>query len=102
MRIISRKALRAFAGRHPEAQAGLDHWFRAASAADWQNITDVRREFPHADAAEAASGNIVTIFNVAGNRFRLITAIHYNRSRVYVLLLLTHAEYSKDQWKRRL
>jgi len=41
----------------------------------------------------------VTVFHVCGNKYRLITAIHYNRQRVYVLRLLTHADYSKDFWK---
>ncbi len=41
----------------------------------------------------------MTVFNIRGNRYRLIAAIHYNTQRVYVLRLLTHAQYSKDLWK---
>ena len=41
----------------------------------------------------------VTVFNVGGNKYRLIAAIHYNRQRLYVLRILTHAEYDKDRWK---
>ena len=44
----------------------------------------------------------MTVFNICGNKYRLIAAIHYNRQRVYVLRLLRHAEYSKDFWKDRL
>jgi mRNA interferase HigB len=48
------------------------------------------------------SGNIVTVFNICGNKYRLIAAIHFNRQRVYVLQLLRHAEYSREFWKEQL
>jgi mRNA interferase HigB len=102
MHIISRKALRIAAQRHPDAEAGLDHWYRVARKADWRNIGDVRRVFPSADPAAVGSGNTVTIFNIAGNKYRLVTVIHYNRGKVYVMMLLAHAEYSRETWKGRL
>ena len=49
-----------------------------------------------------ASGSTVTVFNIRGNKYRLLVAIHYNRQRVYVLRLLRHAEYSKGLWKDQL
>jgi mRNA interferase HigB len=58
--------------------------------------------FPHADAVRVASDHEVTVFNVGGNKFRLVTAIHYSAQRVYVLRLMTHAEYSRDSWKETL
>jgi mRNA interferase HigB len=102
MHVISRKALRAAGQVHPDAQTGLDHWFRVAQKADWRNIADARRSFPHADPVAVASGNTATVFNIAGNKYRLITVIHYNRSKIYVAMVLTHAEYSKDTWKKHL
>lgn len=48
------------------------------------------------------SGRTVTIFNVCGNDFRLITAIHYDRRKVFVLNFLPHSEYSRNHWKDRL
>jgi mRNA interferase HigB len=51
---------------------------------------------------EVKSGHVVTIFNIRGNRYRLIVAIKYEWSMVYVLRFLTHAEYDKDQWKEQL
>lgn len=44
----------------------------------------------------------MTVFNICGNDFRLITAIHYDRRAVFVLRFLTHAEYSKNTWKQEL
>ncbi|MDB5301870.1 MAG: hypothetical protein JWO87_3533 [Phycisphaerales bacterium] len=51
---------------------------------------------------KVGSGKTVTVFNIRRNDFRLLTAIHYNRAKVYILDFLTHAEYSKDAWKKRL
>ena len=102
MRIITRKRLREFAQRHPDAAEPLQQWYRLLREALWKSLQDVRRVYPHADAVTVASGNTVTVFNLCGNKYRLIAAIHYNRQRVYVLRLLRHAEYSKDLWKDRL
>ena len=102
MRIITRKRLREFAKRHPDAAEPLDKWYRVLWAAKWENLQAVRRVYPHADAVTVASGNTVTFFNLCGNKYRVIVAIHYNRQRLYVLRLLRHAEYSKNLWKDRL
>src|ERR1700693_641747 len=96
MRIITRKRLREFAQRHPDAAEPLQQWYRLLREALWKSLQDVRRVYPHADAVTVASENTVTVFNLCGNKYRLIAAIHYNRQRVYVLRLLRHAEYSKD------
>ena len=102
MRVITRKRLREFAQRHPDATEALDKWYRFFREAQSKSLQDVRRVYPHADMATVASGTSVTVFNICGNKYRLIAAIHYNRQRVYVLRLLRHAEYSKDFWKDRL
>jgi mRNA interferase HigB len=102
MRVITRKRLREFAQRHPDAAEALEKWYRVLREAEWENLQDVRRIYPHADRVTVASGNSVTVFKICGNKYRLITAIHYNRQRIYVLQLLRHAEYSKDFWKGKL
>jgi mRNA interferase HigB len=102
MHVISRKALRLAGLRYRDAQASLDHWFRVVCKADWRNISDARRDFPHADAVTVASGHTLTVFNIAGNKYRLVAAIHYNRAKVYVMFVLTHSEYSRESWKGRL
>jgi mRNA interferase HigB len=99
MRIISPKSLREYAIQYPDAADSLGNWERVVRAADWRSIQDIRRVFPHADSVQVESKRIVTVFNLRGNRYRLIAAIHYNTQRVYVLRFLTHAEYSKDLWK---
>ena len=99
MRIITRKRLREFAKLYPDAADSLQKWHDVVHEAQWENLQDVRRVFPHADAVTVASGNTVTVFNIRGNKYRLIVAIHYNTQRVYVLRFLTHADYSRDFWK---
>jgi mRNA interferase HigB len=102
MRMISRKRLREFAERHADAAEPLEKWYRLFREARWEDLQDVRRVYPHADTVKVRSGNTVTVFNIRGNKYRLIAAIHYNRQRVYVLRLLRHAEYSKGFWKNEL
>jgi mRNA interferase HigB len=99
MRIIKPTRIREFAARHPAAAPSLERWLEAAEAARWRNLVDVRRVFRSADAVKVGSGRTVVVFNMAGNQYRLITAIHYNVGKVFVLMLLAHAEYGKDRWK---
>jgi mRNA interferase HigB len=96
------RQLREFARQYPDAAEPLQSWYRLLHEADWESLQDVRRVYPHADMVTVASGSTVTVFNIAGNKYRLIAAIHYNRQRVYVLRLLRHAEYSKGFWKDKL
>ena len=58
--------------------------------------------FRSADEVTVRSGRKVVIFKIGGNSYRLITAIHYNRGRLFVLRFMTHAEYSKERGKKEL
>jgi mRNA interferase HigB len=73
-----------------------------AMAARWTSLQDVRATFSHADGVTVKSGRTVVVFNIAGNKWRLITAIHYNRQLLFTLIVLTHAEYSRGKWKDML
>jgi mRNA interferase HigB len=101
MRIITRKRLDAAAQRYAKAAPPIHHWHTIASKARWTSLVDVRKTFPHADPVKVASGRTVTVFNLT-NAYRLITAIHYNRQCVYILHVLTHAEYDRNAWKTTL
>ena len=102
MRVITRKRLREFGRKHPDARAALDAWHRVVKAARWSSINDVRRVYPYADAVTVESDRTVTVFNIRGNDYRLVAALHYNTQVVYVLRVMTHAEYDKEQWKEQL
>lgn len=102
MRIIGKKRLRDFWESHRDAKNWLVKWHEVVGSAQWRSIRDARRTFPHADGVKVGSGKTATVFNVRGNKYRMVTAIRYDGSTVYVLWLGTHAEYTKGSWKDRL
>jgi mRNA interferase HigB len=99
MRIVTEPFLKSMATRFPQAAGWLAAFLKNARAASWNNIVELRRAYPHADSVTVRSGRTVIIFNAAGNKFRLIAAIHFNAQIIFTLRFLTHAEYSKNQWK---
>ena len=94
MHIISRKALKQFWDAHPNAEKPLITWYKRSRQAKWRHFVDVRREFPSADQV----GNL-TVFNIGGNKYRLITRIEYWWQKIFVRAVLTHSEYDKGKWK---
>ncbi len=99
MRIIKRSTLVKYWEKNPQAESGLTQWFKLTKAAGWKSIQDARATFPHADPVTVESKRTVVVFNISGNKYRLITAIHYDRQKVFTLMVLTHAEYNKNKWK---
>lgn len=91
MRIISRKPLREFAVKHPQAEQVLDTWYRRVSQANWTTPAEVKRDYGTADFL--ADNRVV--FNISGNHFRLIVRINYHRQAVYIRFIGTHAEYDR-------
>lgn len=102
MRVVKAFALRQWAERHPDAAAALRQWLKLACQARWGSFADLRTTCRTADQVKVQSGRRVIVFNVAGNAFRLIAAVHFDRQRIFTLRFLTHAEYSKNQWKEEL
>ena len=94
MHVISRKLLREFCEKHSDASEPLYDWYRIASRSQWQNLLDVQQTYAKAEAV----GNF-TVFNIKGNRYRLVVDLVYQTRRIYVKYILTHAEYDKDEWK---
>lgn len=81
------------------SEPGLNTWFRIARKASWQNLEDVRTVYSHADGVTVGS-NTYTVFNIGGNKFRLIVKIEYKYQKIFVKHVLTHAEYDKEDWKK--
>ena len=94
MHVVSRKALREAARRHPDVEVALETWYRVAKKAQWKSLADVRKSYPHADPVERC-----TVFNIKGNEYRLIVWIKYRAGRIYIRHVLTHAEYNRENWK---
>ena len=95
MHVITRKRLNEFAWEHPDAQSALEHWYRVMKTRRFANFAQLRETFPSADQVDNK-----TVFNIGGNKYRLIAAIHYNRARIYVRAILTHRDYDKGTWKK--
>jgi len=94
MHIISHKALREFSRRHPDGKTALDLWFRVMKKNRFENFNALRLLFPSADKV----GDLI-VFNIGGNKYRLIASIHFNRQKVFVRYVLTHEEYNRGKWK---
>jgi mRNA interferase HigB len=94
MHIISRKRLNEFAEKHPEAKTSLANWYHLVKSLNFLNHTELRETFSSADKVGK-----LTVFNIGGNKIRLIAAIHYNRKKIYIRAVLTHDEYDEQRWK---
>jgi mRNA interferase HigB len=102
MRIIKTSTLRAFWQSHPETEASMRTWIGQIKASDWRNFADIRKTIPSADLLVVSSGRPIVVFNIAHNRYRLVSAVHFNTQIVYTLRILTHKEYDRNEWKRQL
>ena len=94
MHIITRVRLKEFWEKHPNAETSLRLWYKLTSPAQWQNFVKLRQVFPSADQV-----NNLTVFNIGGNNYRLITLVDYEYKKVFIRHVLTHAEYDKQNWK---
>src|SRR5437867_3829868 len=96
MRIISKKKLRDFWNRPgcEAAQGALKAWYDNVKSADWKHPADVRGTYGSADFVSRK-----VVFNVGGNKYRLIAVIDYEGHKVFVRFVLTHKEYDEGRWK---
>ena len=95
MHIITRKRLLEFAARHPDCSSALESWYRIVKRTDFSSFSELRQVFPSADTIDN-----LTVFNIGGNKVRLIAAIHYHSRRVYIRHVLTHKEYDRGSWRK--
>ena len=94
MKIISNNALRAFAGQHPQAQGPLQGWRRVIEKNRFDTWAALKAAFNTVDKV----GDLV-VFNVGGNKYRLIAHIRFEKQIVYIKAVLTHTEYDRGAWK---
>ncbi len=94
MHIITRKRLNEFAEKYPDTNNALANWYRQMKQNDFDSIVEIREIFPSADKVGK-----LTVFNIGGNKVRLIAAIHYNRNKIYIRAVLTHKEYDERKWR---
>lgn len=94
MRIISMRRLREFWEVHPSAELPLRAWYEKVERSTWRNFAEARSEFPAADQVKR-----LTVFNISGNRYRLIARIEYELQSIYIRAVLAHSEYDEEKWK---
>ena len=82
-------------GKSSDVAEEVASWFKTAAAAHWDSIQDVRQSFPDADQVGEA-----LVFNIRGNRYRLIATVFYPARTIYLKAQLTHNEYDREEWKR--
>jgi len=91
VRIISKKVLREFWEKHADSEQQLKSWFQETNGVEWKNTKQIKKEYP--SASFLADNRVV--FNIKGNKYRLIVKINYDYSMVWVRFIGTHAEYDK-------
>ncbi len=99
MRVISRKALRYFARSHADASAPLSGWLKLVRHGRFQSLAEFKRTFGSVDMVPV-KGRDFYVFNIGGNKYRLIAAIHFNTQKLFVRHILTHSDYDTGRWKK--
>jgi mRNA interferase HigB len=89
MRVIARKPLTQFSNEHPDAKARLYAWFHEAKAASWKSSADIKARYRSASIIN----NRRVVFNICGNKFRLVVDINYPAQLIYIRFIGTHQEY---------
>ena len=102
MRVIKRGPLVEFGWRYPAAVLPLDLWYRTTLRSHWKSFAQVKQTFGQTDLVRVGSSNTVAVFDIGGNKFRLIARISYEKQKVYVLRALTHKQYDSNRWKLEL
>ncbi|AEI49315.1 type II toxin-antitoxin system HigB family toxin [Runella slithyformis] len=91
MVVISKTILNHFGLSHSDAADALNEWYEAVKSADWNNLAEIKQTFNSVDYVK----NNRYVFNIKGNRYRLVALIFFNVRTVYIKWIGTHAEYDK-------
>ena len=91
MRIVSRKALKDFAARCPDAEGQLDAWFHEAKKARWQTPADIKAKYGSASILKDSR----VVFNICGSKHRLVVKISYKNGIILIRFIGTHGEYNQ-------
>jgi mRNA interferase HigB len=94
MNVISYKRIREFSLIHRDAESSLRAWYRTAKRFSWGSLAEVKHVYPSADQVDR-----YTVFNIRGNRYRLIARIVYRSRTLFIVAVLTHEEYDLGKWK---
>ncbi|MBN1807172.1 MAG: type II toxin-antitoxin system HigB family toxin [Sedimentisphaerales bacterium] len=102
MLVLGKDKLQDFWNKHNQAKKPLERWLSITENTNWDSWPKLKLSFPSADMVEAKSGNNYVVFDIGGNKYRLVTEIDFSGTLVIVEVVMTHPEYSKDKWKDKL
>ena len=91
MRVIAKKILREFWEKHADSEEQLKTWYKEASKASWNGPADIKQDYVKASILKAGR----VIFNICGNKYRLVVDINYARRWVFIRFIGTHSDYDK-------
>jgi len=97
MHVITHTRIIVAQQRVPACARALDDWYRLMKLQSYGSFAELKSTFGSVDKV----GNVF-VFDIGGNKMRVIAAIHFNRAKVFVRHVLTHAEYERGEWKERL
>ena len=103
MNVISRRKLRDFYQATPDRRrhaSAFETWFKLTRRARWRNDQEARATFGQTDTATGASGRTATIFDIGGNKYRVVAHVDYARQTVLIRAVMDHEEYNRGLWKR--
>lgn len=89
MVIVSHKAIRAFCSKNPALETALDRWYEETLKADWAHFQDMKQTFNSVDSV----GDALYVFNIAGNKCRLIARVLFKKRTLFIRFIGTHQEY---------
>ena len=95
MNVISFKRIRNFASLHRDAASSLNAWYTVVKKARWQNLAELKQVYSSADLVDR-----YTVFNIKGNKYRLVSRIVYRSQTVFIVAIMTHQEYDRGKWKK--
>lgn len=96
MHVISQKRIKEAKINFPETAHALDGWYRVMRKNQFNNFSELKNFFRSVDKVGA-----FTVFDIGGNKLRLIANIHFNRQRIYIRYILSHKDYERGHWKNR-
>ena len=96
MHVITKSRIVDAQAKHNDSSGALSAWYQLIKANEFENYAEIMKVFPSIDKVKN-----LYVFNVGGNKLRVICAIHFNRRKVFIRYVLTHKEYDQNRWKQQ-
>jgi len=97
--IIGKLRLQEFWEKDKRAKSPFQKWVRTVQDAEWRNFANTKQTFNRASWVKVCGRREFVVFNVGGNKYRVVTTVNYQQRKVVVEFALTHKEYDKGNWK---